>query len=808
MSNDIVPGGHQVTFRGLFERHEIVEIPLVQRDYAQGRESEQEVREEFLEALLGALLKEPGHASLPLNLDFVYGSAGSEGHAGFAPLDGQQRLTTLFLLHWYMAWHDGETDNFTAFMRSGERSRFTYTIRPSSKEFFDALVGWAPDSMPEAGVRLSPLLLEQPWFFHSWQLDPTIQSALTMLDAIHLRFVNTRCLYARLVAQEQPYITVHLLDLQSFGLSDDLYIKMNARGKPLTQFETFKAQLEQHLDSISTGGQYHLHDQPATLKHYFSHRIDTVWADLFWHYRDQVRNVFDERFMHLVQVLVITTRDPDASGIEKLLVALRNESLPFSFRRFHETNCLDPVLIGTLVAVLDAWSGGTDGIFPILGPNPYYDEMATFSKAVKNHKDLTYTQLIQFHAYCGYVRTHPDQVEPERFGEWMRVIVNLSENTVFNNIGDLRLGIAGVNALLDHATGILDYLASGNPVAPGFTGQQLREEQLKAQLILHGDSWKQRILRAEQHGYFKGQIEFLFKFSGMLDTWKGSGNVNWTDDMHAGFLQSFDDYHARATTVFGQSGLLSFSAARWERALLGTGDYLLPSGSNSHFGDSFSRDTSWKRLLRGSASDSGTDATKRMLFKVLLDKIPPGDPDVATTLDNIIATTPDTGDWREPFLRCPALVEYCQQRMIRYYSEDHIYLLSRKRRSADHAELYTYYLHHACLVPMAAQGALGPLGMPEYQSVSTDSEEPSIVLKCKLGEIGVRLSIGAAPGGFTFRYALGESGDSATLAAILERDGGFSATAAGQGNRYVPRTGAMALMASIAGLLLSAPMGS
>ena len=34
------------------------------------------------------------------------------------------------------------------------------------------------------------------------------------------------------------------------GLTDELYIKMNSRGKPLTQFEHFKAELERKIRRI------------------------------------------------------------------------------------------------------------------------------------------------------------------------------------------------------------------------------------------------------------------------------------------------------------------------------------------------------------------------------------------------------------------------------------------------------------------------------------------------------------------------------------------------------------------------------
>jgi uncharacterized protein with ParB-like and HNH nuclease domain len=79
----------KLSFWNLLSLHK-VEIPIIQRDYAQGRESKQTVRERFLNALHKAL---NGKA---IELDFIYGDLHADA---FQPLDGQQRLTTLFLLH-------------------------------------------------------------------------------------------------------------------------------------------------------------------------------------------------------------------------------------------------------------------------------------------------------------------------------------------------------------------------------------------------------------------------------------------------------------------------------------------------------------------------------------------------------------------------------------------------------------------------------------------------------------------------------------------------------------------------------------
>jgi hypothetical protein len=75
------------------------------------------------------------------------------------------------------------------------------------------------------------------------------------------------------------------LDLKEFNLSDDLYIKMNARGKPLTDFENFKAKFEQFIDSVKSVLPRYTLDlgikNDVDIHQYFVHKIDMDWADLF-----------------------------------------------------------------------------------------------------------------------------------------------------------------------------------------------------------------------------------------------------------------------------------------------------------------------------------------------------------------------------------------------------------------------------------------------------------------------------------------------------------------------------------------------
>ncbi len=103
-----------------------IEIPKIQRDYAQGRVDEgvKKKRDKFLEALHSALITDGKQQTL----DFVYGD---EDNSVFQPLDGQQRLTTLFLLHWFVALKEGQLTQEV----KNILSKFTYETRTSSREF-------------------------------------------------------------------------------------------------------------------------------------------------------------------------------------------------------------------------------------------------------------------------------------------------------------------------------------------------------------------------------------------------------------------------------------------------------------------------------------------------------------------------------------------------------------------------------------------------------------------------------------------------------------------------------------------------
>ena len=716
--------GTQLIFAELLSRHGRIRVPLIQRDYAQGRSDQEEVREEFLAALYHALSLPPDSEALPLNLDFIYGSVEGQAPNCFQPLDGQQRLTTLFLLHWYLAWRDGCGEAFRALCADGAISRFSYQVRPSSSEFFDALVCFAPSCFPGETSKVSTLIADQPWYFLNWRLDPTIQSSLVMLDAIHTRFRDEQGLFARLTDTYRPAITFQLLDLRDFGLSDDLYIKMNARGKPLTPFETFKARYEQTLNALFGDETRILDGQPVTVADFFSRRMDTRWADFFWPHRDPDSHVFDMAVMNVFRAVILITRSPQSDGFVEDITLLRSRARKNSYAFFHQRDWLDISFSEMFMTLLEAWSAAGSDLVRELPDRRYFDEEAVFGKLLSDPTSLGYEEIVQLAAYAQFLKAHAGLRDPSVFQEWMRVVYNLSVNTEYNRPADLQRSLVSLAELAPQMTSMLEYLAQTESEIGGFSQQQVAEEQLKARLLLADSGWHPLMDQAEVHGYFRGQVGFLLRFCGASTHPAANGEGGWESAATLDLQAKFSDYLQKAAAMFERIGLINLPQCRWERALLAVGDYLLPARRNHSFlVNSQADQDSWKRLLRGASSASPQGEVLRQVWERLS-----GTAALEAQLDAIIADAFGLEAWRAALVATPNAITYCGQRMMRRDENGSIYLLRKSQMNGAHSELFTYCLYKNFLEPMHKAGRLQKL-MPYYQDTYTMDEEPGVRLR-------------------------------------------------------------------------------
>ena len=775
--------GKSLTFYGLYDVVEAIEIPILQRDYAQGRKEESEVRTLFLNSLFQAL-NNNDESRKPLDLDFVYGSFKEDQSKAFSVLDGQQRLTTLFLMHWYLAVQHCHIEEFRdRFVTDEQRSRFTYKTRPSTTEFFDALIS---KDIELSDAVISKQIKNSQWFYLSWQQDPTVQACLNMLDAIQALFSeNYIDFYDRIINTTEPYITFQFLDLHSFGLSDELYIKMNARGKPLTIFENFKAKLEQKIKSFDGAlPEYTLPFQNnASGYEYFIHKVDTDWADLFWPYRNVCSDddTFDDELMNFIRVVIayqylIEHRDsPIKLHVNSVELFGRNGRLEaLTLSKYEELSCLNKKLIIRLISFLDLIyrDGLVDNkINNYLEIDYYYNEQKTFINVLSN--DANYDDKLRFYAFYSYVANSPTK---EELNEWLRVVFNLTENTIINTADGFNKALFAIDSLCQQSNPILEALANDVEIT-GFVGAQIVEEKIKAHLLLRSSEWREAIISAERHSFLNGQIGCLLNFSGILTYYREEASCDWGLDEDRTYLDAFMRYSHAIQRVFDQIKNSSASIDYlWERAVLSKGEYFTDKRGDKYnmlssrdTRNNIPRDHSWKRLLRfGTASIE----QKQNYVKAVLDSPAFDFNEVEMSLSSICADALESVDiepWRKALIQYKELMGYCQQGFIEKNNSEFV-LLGQSQRNHIHIELFTKVLE---LELSKDKSLIAPFSRLRYVPVKSREESAHLTLSGFVhnGE-GYQVDIYKTGSCFDIRVKGGEIENAHdTLTNVLENEG-------------------------------------
>lgn len=645
--------GKTLSFASLFNEVGIIEIPIIQRDYAQGRKEAHEIREQFLLSIRLALTAPEG--TLPLDLDFVYGHLSCKETTHLSVLDGQQRLTTLFLLHWYLAQKDEKFTNFSERFTLHGKSRFTYLTRTAATEFFDALI--RTDNSHILFGKEAPSLLEQitdsQWFYNSWLADPTVSASLTMLEAIHECFGKMpNGLYMSINRSSNPPVIFQYLNLKSFGLSDELYIKMNSRGKALTDFENFKAWLSGWMCN-----------QPDAIV--FGEKIDQSWTDLFWNLNKQSTVTFDTFFLRFFKRMAFLLECSQSKDHAYVLVgknvdwfnSLRSMRDGFNPLEFIQRETFSEKNINIISAVLDFLCSDK--------ANPEHKSL--FREFVTGNDLLG---VCRFYALCVFITSkvvNSENYQPEQLIQWCRI----TDNFLYTMRIDGNLAAISVVRALDNLSANaheIYYWLCTTEQSQGFA-EQWEEEVLKARLILSDGEWEPALIRAESHPYLKGRVRGLLKSA-----------YNLTTDDHD--LERFKILTDKTFWVLNEI-VLHNPRRLLERALLSQGDYLVWQ-KGSRFTFCLPAHNTWRDRY-----ENWMKVVEKQVFTDLLDLMSfPGN--AVDALSAIIATSNIDG-WRALIVQDAEAINYCSERIIDRSGEQ-VYLLSKTNLRGYFRELNSWHL--------------------------------------------------------------------------------------------------------------------
>jgi hypothetical protein len=481
-----------------------VEIPIIQRDYAQGRTDSKtnKIRKDFLDALFNFISLKQTDNNARIELDFIYGFSEleSDNKTTFVPIDGQQRLTTLWLLYWFVSVKEDISDAETNFL-----SNFLYETRHSTTEFCRNLLQFKPEFSHE---QISKEIKNRSWYFETWDYDPSIQAMLIVIDDIELRYknFNTNNIWSTIGNSSCPFY-FYKLDMDKVGLTDDLYIKMNSRGKPLTDFEYFKAGFTEIITD-------------SKQRKRFEESIDGKWIDTIWHIilhsgsltdEDDIALTVDNSFLNLFNFITS-------------VISFKNDLKDHDDNRYKNTvvsaDLLKIIYIETenqnfLFDTLDAVCRQETENQTFWNDLFYYnkDEFETSkTRLFFTHRETNLLKrcLFNFADFRGF--TFPEQIlllaclthlktPSNTHNDQIRIVRNL----VVNSENELRDTVLG-----NSFTEVENFISIDDlQVLKTFKTDQIEEEKSKRDFIKQAISDKQSLQKLEDSDILRGSISLL-----------------------------------------------------------------------------------------------------------------------------------------------------------------------------------------------------------------------------------------------------------------------------------------------------------
>lgn len=547
-----------MNLKDFLTKYDRVQVPALQRDYAQGRKSQKSVAEEFLAAIFSVLLGD----KKSLHIDFIFGYKDSSDT--FLLIDGQQRITTLWLLHFYI-YKKADIKEYEFL------GHFSYAVRKSSKNFCKNLLikDFDLDTLPSKAIRDNEGAFEDR---ENLRNDPTIKAMLNMLDLIYERLGEIDDFHT--LAENLNRITFSEFNMGEFHLGEELYIKMNARGKQLSKYENLKAFIEKN-DDIK---------KDITILS----RIDNAWSDYFFasdfrdsaYTKDSHQNSFDEKglnFLHYANLFFKLESEKISNEELKEIIDKPIRAIDDFYEPLQEIENIR--LLNRFIEMC------------LLHKD--LDLLKSKDSAFFKGKSMGYVDICYFFALLHYVRKSSDIKNKQSLKDYLRVCRNLIENHTLDRAIDVPMFFRIFKELAKGSDDIYRFLCESKFDS---TNNMLDLEIKKARLIIDfrdgriEDNWEEIFNQTSDDEVLVGRVDFLLDFSDekfkyesyetrfmAYDDFGDLVDIDDFDGDEAKYenpnFQRFCKYANLTMQILDREHFLNANLALFQRAFLSVGNY-------------------------------------------------------------------------------------------------------------------------------------------------------------------------------------------------------------------------------------------
>lgn len=282
-------------------------VPEIQRDYVWPKEQTESfifsIKREFEVFITAAVPLESPDAEVSklftifykkqrcsCNIGFIYAYNDPEYIGKYFLIDGQQRLTTLYLLLLALAVKGDaqQRKDFEKYLFPDKQLKIDYKVREAAHDFLQNFFGYI------LGGKSINDVAAQHWYFTDYDLDITIQFVISNYRTIDSFITEKAPDFKLFYDYVLDYTECWYFDTSISEQGEELYIYMNARGEQIQGNEKQKADAlskltEADLANVRQRSDYNEDRTVEGLKKYWGKKWED-WQDFFWQNRNKNEN--------------------------------------------------------------------------------------------------------------------------------------------------------------------------------------------------------------------------------------------------------------------------------------------------------------------------------------------------------------------------------------------------------------------------------------------------------------------------------------------------------------------------------------
>jgi hypothetical protein len=246
-------------------------------------------------------------------LGFIYAYRDKDYPYKYMLIDGQQRITTIFLF--LLSCYHKLGKKLPSYIIKNDKPKLDYKVREATHDFLTDFINFLQENQGLENLNI----VDQIWYHKGYENDSTIKNMVINFLAIRnwIKEFDEENL-SKFLKYVEENVELSYFNIENGRDGEDLYIYMNSRGRQLEANETLKAKF--------------LSKENSQNKKYEWGAKWEIWQDFFWKHRDKDEKTEDadpgfNEFLKIIQLITMCKSGKTSSEVVSFANGKSNQKI-------------------------------------------------------------------------------------------------------------------------------------------------------------------------------------------------------------------------------------------------------------------------------------------------------------------------------------------------------------------------------------------------------------------------------------------------------------------------------------------------